>query len=106
MTGDLVEAIQHATEIGRNDHPLPRRTLLVRKHPEECVEKVLEVTQRLRDIDSECFEYAVECPTHTAQYHYHEEDIEDCFLTTDETCDERKPVQIDWVRAAVYGGEE
>jgi hypothetical protein len=103
---DCEGAISHTEEIGRDDHPLPRRTLLVRKQPEERVEKVLEVTRRYRDLDSECFEYALECSTHTARYRYGETDLEDCFLTTGETCELAKPVQINWVRAAVYGGEK
>ena len=105
MTEEQAEAIQHAEAIGIDDHPLPRRTVLVRKQSEELVETVLEVTQRYRDLDSECFEYALECPTHTARYRYHEEDLEECFLDTGETCEKAKPVMIEWVREAVYGGE-
>jgi hypothetical protein len=90
-------------QIGNDDHPLPRRTLLVRKHPEECVEQILDVTQRLRDVDSEHFEYILQCPTHTAMYRYREDDLEDCFLATGEICEIPKPVQLDWVREVMDG---
>lgn len=64
---------------------------------------ILEVSQRLRGVDSEHFEYLLQCPMHTASYRYHEEDVADCFLDTGETCEEPKPVILDWVREAVYG---
>ncbi|MFC6964537.1 hypothetical protein [Halocatena marina] len=74
-------AIQQAEEISTADHPLPRRTLLVRNHPEENVEKILTITQRLRDVDSDHFEYILQCPTHTASYRYHGRTLQTVFAT-------------------------
>lgn len=102
MSEESAAARPHADAIGYDDHPLPHRTLLVRNDPEERVEKIVEVTQRLRDIDGEHYEYVLQCPTHTASYQYHEADVEDCFLDTGATCNEPKPVMIDWVRKVVY----
>ncbi|ADB63424.1 hypothetical protein Htur_4638 (plasmid) [Haloterrigena turkmenica DSM 5511] len=73
--------------------------ILWRHHDAEGTTKLVEMTQRLEDQDSDHMEYVLWDPTHTERWQYHEEDLEYCFWDTGLVNDEAKPVMDDRIRA-------
>lgn len=73
--------------------------ILYRIHDHEPAPKIVEVVQRLEDVDDGHREYVLADPTHTTRDQYREEDLWDCFWTTGIVNDEPKPVMDDDVRA-------
>lgn len=72
--------------------------ILWRRHDAEGTTKLVEVTQRLEDLDTGHVEYVLEDPTHTYCWQYHEDDLNDCFWTTGIISDAPKAVLNDRVR--------
>jgi hypothetical protein len=76
-----------------------RGKMLWRRHDAEGTTKLVEVVQRLQDEDDGHMEYVLADPTHTSQWQYHAEDLEDCFWDTGLYNDDHlKPVQDDRIR--------
>lgn len=81
-------------------HPIRQGAILRCVSEAERVEPLLEVVTRYRDIDTGQMEYELSCPSHTGYYQYHQEDVDDLFVDTGLTNDERKPIMDDEIRSA------
>ncbi|WP_276257195.1 hypothetical protein [Halomontanus rarus] len=90
---DVVMATDHRDELS----PIGATPgdILWRRHELEGTTKIVEVTQRLVDVDSGHVEYVLVDPTHTHRWQYHEDDLKDCFWDTGLSCEHGKPVVDD-----------
>lgn len=109
-----VNALERRVRVWHNDsfvHRLPGQvdplnpgsapstgTILWRRHETEGTSKLVEVTGRLEDVDDGHMVYVLQDPTHTRQWQYREEDLQDCFWDTSLYNDESKPVLDDRIR--------
>lgn len=73
-------------------------TILWRRHDNEPAPKLVEVTQRLQDVDSGHMEYVLQDMTHTTRDQYHEDDLADCFWPTGLHNEEVKPIMDERIR--------
>lgn len=94
---------------GSNRHRLPYKLdpvtpgagegeMLWRRHDAEGTTKLVEVVQRLEDVDSGERYYKLMDPTHTETWTYFEDDLVDCFWSTGLHNKEVKPVMDDRIR--------
>lgn len=88
---------QHVDPFSIKGRAFPGK-ILWRRHQQESVPQLVEVTQCLQDDRDDHWEYVLTDMTHTRQWRYHEDDLTDCFWDTGLRNDEVKPVMDDRIR--------
>lgn len=81
------------------DHPIRDGAMLLLTDERESCDPLVEVSQRLRDVDSGHVEYVLWDPTHSRVEQYHQDDVDSLFADTGLTNTEVKPIHDDGIQA-------